>query len=91
MSLKTKRKIKNLGKIIAAAVFALLMFTNIKISTMDHAELSSDKISLAGLEFSLFDEAYATEAKCSDICTQKPITIVCTYLYTVGYCYGEWK
>lgn len=58
MSLKTKRRFKNLGKITAAAVFALLFFLNIQIILND--DLGSGDLSLFGVEINLFDEVYAT-------------------------------
>ncbi len=81
MSVKTKKRVKNLGKVIAIALFALLMFTNIKIATMDNSELANGDISLFGIEITLFDatDAYVVSpADCEqdlgcygwqDICT----------------------
>lgn len=35
MSLLTKKRFKNIGKVVAGVLFALLMFTNIKIGLLD--------------------------------------------------------
>ncbi len=61
MSLKTKKRFKNLGKAIGIALFALLMFTNIKVALMDDAELASGDISVLGIEIQLFEGTYASE------------------------------
>jgi len=59
MSVKTKKGFKNVSKAIAIALFALLMFTNIKIATMDSSDLAKGDISLFGIKVTLFD---ATDA-----------------------------
>ena len=83
MSVKTKRRVKNIGKFISIALFALLMFTNIKIATMDSSELASGDISLFGIEITLFD---ATDAYVDYSCTVRTICndggfVQCTGLY----------
>jgi hypothetical protein len=59
MSLKTKKRFKNIGRVVAGALFALLMFTNIKVALMDDAEILSGDISLLGVELGLFEATYA--------------------------------
>jgi len=59
MSLKTKKSFKNIGKVVAGVLFALLLFTNIKVALMDDTELVSGDISLLGVELTLFDATYA--------------------------------
>ena len=59
MSVQTKKRFKNLGKIFAGVLFAFLMFTNIKVALMDDAELASGDISVLGIELNLFEPAYA--------------------------------
>ena len=59
MSIKTKERFKNIGKVIAGVLFALLLFTNIKVALMDDAEILSGDISLLGVELTLFDETQA--------------------------------
>jgi len=55
MSVKTKKGIKNTSKFFGIALFALLMFTNIKIATMNNNELAKGDISLFGITVTLFD------------------------------------
>ena len=59
MSVQTKKRFKNIGKTIGIALFALLMFTNIKVALMDDAELASGDISVFGIELNLFVPSYA--------------------------------
>ena len=66
MSIKTKKRFKNLGKIISVALFAALMFTNVKISLFDNSELSNGDISLLGVELELFE---ATISEPAVLCT----------------------
>ena len=60
MSVQTKKRFKNLGRTIGIALFALLMFTNIKIALMDDAELASGDISIFGIELNIFVPSYAS-------------------------------
>lgn len=62
MSVQTKKRFKNLGKIIGIVLFALLMFTNIKVALMDDAELASGDITVLGVEMTLFEATYAHES-----------------------------
>jgi len=66
MSVKTKKRFKIFGKAIAIALFALLMFTNIKIATMDSNELAKGDISLFGIQVTLFEatDAYGGDYYC---------------------------
>lgn len=70
MSVQTKKRFKNLGKTISMALFALLIFTNIKIALMDDAELTSGDISVFGIELNLFEPSYAetTDTGCPNYC-----------------------
>ncbi len=91
MSVQTKKRFKNLGKIIGVVLFVALMFTNIKVALMDDAEIASGDISVAGIEVTLFEAAFATERyndDCGEICIIVPNS-VCTYLIGYGYCSGE--
>jgi len=76
MSLQTKKRFKNLGKIIGVVLFAFLMFTNIKIALMDDAELASGDISVLGIELNLFEGTYAGNEGQYLACT----AIGCSYL-----------
>jgi len=75
MSVQTKKGFKNLGEIIGIALFAFLMFTNIKIALMDDAEIASGDISVLGIELTLFEATYAFE---------EPISCFPTGCYPVG-------
>ncbi len=39
MSIRTKKRFKNLGKICGALLFTLLMFTNIKVAMMKDTDI----------------------------------------------------
>jgi hypothetical protein len=58
MSIQTKKRFKNLGKIIGVTLFAILMFTNIKIALMDDKEIASGDISVLGIEMHLFEATF---------------------------------
>ena len=91
MSVKTKKRVKNIGKIIGIALFALLMFTNIKIATMDSSELASGDIYLFGIEVTLLNDIIAKEKNdCGVLCTSVP-DHVCTYIVGQGFCFGYWR
>ena len=62
MSIQTKKRFKNVSKAIAIALFALLMFTNIKIATIDSSELAKGDISIFGIQVTLFDATDAYDA-----------------------------
>lgn len=70
MSVKTKKRFKNLGKICGALLFTLLMFTNIKVAMMDDAEIQKTEFSLFGIEIKLVEPIYAEvvvgDATCED-------------------------
>ena len=104
MSIKAKQRVKNISRVIGIALFALLMFTNIKIATMDNSELAKGDISLFGIEVNLFD---ATDAYnwgggggggtyyCSAYCSCSPtcsISCSATCSYGQSYCqsYSDW-
>jgi len=55
----TEKRFKNLAKIVGGALFALLVFTNIKLAMLDDSEIASNDISLFGVELTLFDATYA--------------------------------
>jgi hypothetical protein len=61
MSIQTKLRFKNIGRIVGGLIFALLLFTNIKVAFMDDVELVSGDISLMGIELTLFEATYANE------------------------------
>jgi len=95
MSLKIKTRFKNIGKVVAGVLFALLLFTNIKVALMDDAEILSGDISLLGVELTLFEATYACEpiscypTGCYPVGGDK-----CTYLITeVGgiWCYDPYQ
>ncbi|MCB0744800.1 MAG: hypothetical protein KDC52_07410 [Ignavibacteriae bacterium] len=91
MTLNTKKRFKNIGKVVAGVLFALLLFTNIKVALMDDAEIFSGDISLLGVELTLFEATYACGgADCYDICKTNELG-TCTYLISVGWCPGRWR
>jgi len=59
MSIKTKKRLKNLGKILGVLLFAALMFSNIKIAFIDNPENLNNAISILDIEFQLFEPTYA--------------------------------
>ena len=61
MSVQTKKRFKNLGKIVSIGLFTLLMLTNIKLALLDDNEIASGDISLFGIEVNLFDATYACD------------------------------
>ncbi len=61
MSLRTKKGFKKISKVIAGVLFALLMFTNIKIGLMDDAELASSEFTILGFNVSFFVPSYAKQ------------------------------
>ncbi len=59
MSLQFKKRFKNLSKALGIALFALLMFTNIKVALLDETEIASGDISILGVELTLFESTDA--------------------------------
>ena len=59
MSVQTKKRFRNLGKIVGIGLFTLLMLTNIKLALLDDTEIASGSISVLGIEMTLFDATYA--------------------------------
>jgi hypothetical protein len=88
MSIQTKKRFKNIGKIVGGLIFALILFTNIKIALLDDNEVASGDISVLGIELNLFEATYANEggASCSDLCLYSPdrnCTMLVTELGTI--------
>lgn len=88
MSLKTKKSFKNIGKIVGGVLFALLLFTNIKLALLEGNELASGDISVLGIELTVFEATYANEsgASCSDLCmfnADRNCTMLVTELGTI--------
>jgi len=91
MSIKTKKKFKNVGKTVATALFALLMFTNIKFSLMSDTDIAKDGLTVFGIKINLLDDTYAKKRRiglCGEICYIVPNS-VCTYIPGYGYCDGK--
>jgi hypothetical protein len=91
MSIKTKRRFKNVGKIIGAILFALILFANIKIALLDDAEIACGDISLVGVELELFEPTYACEVTfedCQAICETTYLRH-CTIMIGYGDCPGK--
>jgi len=65
MSVQTKKRFKNLGKIVGIGLFTLLMLTNIKLALLDDNEITSGGISLLGVEMQLFEPTYACGMDCA--------------------------
>ena len=89
MSIQTKKGFKNVSKAIAIALFALLMFTNIKIATMDSSELAKGDISIFGIQVTLFDATdaygeYGHYETMSSWCQETDMGLYCHYLCMVG-------
>lgn len=59
MSVETKKRFKNLGKIVGIGLFTILMLTNIKLALLDENEIASGDISVLGIEVNLFEATYA--------------------------------
>lgn len=88
MSFKTKNVFKKVGKITAIAIFAVALFLNIQISSMNSSDVSNGNLSLMGVDVSLFEATYGeSAASCADIGLRSYGTHVAIYLYTVGFCY----
>ena len=64
MSVQTKKRINNLGKIIGGIFFALLLFTNIKLSILEQNGVSDGDISILGVEINLFEAAFGEQTNC---------------------------
>jgi len=65
MSVQTKKRFKNLGKIVGIGLFTLLMLTNLKFGLLDDNEIASGDISLLGIEMQLFEPTYACGMDCA--------------------------
>ena len=95
MSVQTKKRFKNLSKIVGIGLFALLMLTNIKLALLDDNELASGDISILGIEVNLFEATYACSLPhCIDVsCFSSPAQ-ECTYIITdfggMWCYYQEW-
>jgi len=89
MSLKTKKRFKNIGKVVAGALFALLLFTNIKVALMDDAEITNGDISLLGVELTLFEATYAcVDRSCVYIALYEPaVDYMCASIKGGNCCY----
>jgi hypothetical protein len=90
MSAQTKTRAQKAGKFLGIALFAFLMFFNIKFAVSDN---SSGDIDLFGLKISVFTNSTFASGYgegCSDICRWVPDT-TCTYLLGTGFCDGYWR
>ena len=98
MSVQTKKRFKNLGRLISIGLFALLMLTNIKLSILDDQEISSGDFSLDSIELTLFEATYACCAPycevafwdCKSTCEDywswgPPYNLACIYGCSIGY------
>ncbi len=74
MSVKVKKRFKNLGKTIGIGLFTLLMLTNIKLALLDDNEVSSE-ISILGIEVRLFEGTFANE---TSTCCEPNTGTTCT-------------
>jgi len=85
MSLKTKKRFKGIGKVVAGALFVILLFTNIKVALMDDTELVNGKDSMLGIELFLFESTFAEQESSychywstgGQLCHQFPINCLC--------------
>jgi hypothetical protein len=85
MSAQTKTRAQKIGKLLGIALFAFLMFFNIKFAVSDNA---NGDIDLFGLKVSVFtNSTYASEQPCSPICDMR-FWATCTYLVGHGFCTG---
>ena len=89
MSVQTKKRFKNLGKIVGIILFVALMFTNIKVALMDDAELASGAISVLGIELNLFVPTYAEGGYYID-CYWDYMRQTCTVFGDGPYCVGTY-
>jgi hypothetical protein len=91
MSLKTKKRVGKFAKTAGIILFAILLFTNIKIALNNDAEMNSGDVSMLGVEMKLFEPTYAFEVTfddCSAIC-QTTYLRFCTYMVGYGDCPGK--
>ncbi|MFN3872183.1 MAG: hypothetical protein ACK4R9_04220 [Ignavibacterium sp.] len=87
MSAQTKTRAQKAGKFLGIALFAFLMFFNIKFAVSDD---TSGDIDLFGLKVSVFTtSAFASSDMCLDICDDSN-NAYCTYISGYGYCFGKW-
>ena len=68
MSVQTKKRFKNVGRIIGILMFATFIFTNIKVAMLEESEISSGNIAILGVDFELFNATIAgTTSDCGGI------------------------
>ncbi len=80
MSAQTKTRAQKAAKLLGIALFAFLMFFNIKFALGDN---SNGDIDLFGLKVSVFtNSTYASGGSCIDIC-------LIDYRYTCTYMIGD--
>ena len=84
MSIKTKKRFKNLNKIVGIGLFTLLMLTNIKLALLEDNEIASGDITVLGMELTLFDATYGEPASCCEIA----IGHICSKIYAD---FIDWK
>jgi len=93
MSAQTKTRAQKIGKFLGIALFAFLMFFNIKFAVSDNA---NGDIDLFGLKISVFtNSTYATAytEDCAAICRWIP-DIDCTMIVSekgTYMCHGYWR
>jgi hypothetical protein len=84
MSAQTKTKAQKIGKILGIALFAFLMFFNIKFALGDNA---NGDIDLFGLKVSVFTNSTYATSGCAYHCDPAPDR-VCIYIIGEGWCFG---
>ncbi len=91
MSLQFKKRFKNLSKALGIALFALLMFTNIKVALLDETEIASGDISILGVELTLYEstDAYWSE-QCIFILMYHDNLDYPSCFYPGGNCCPDW-
>lgn len=78
MSIKTKSKISKISKIFAYSMFVFVLFTTVKITSLNNTELESGTFSFLGLQIDLTNDAIAKEAPINkeNLCIE---ALLCTY------------
>ncbi|MGA7837828.1 MAG: hypothetical protein WB996_07665 [Ignavibacteriaceae bacterium] len=90
MAGRIKRHRSKAAKVAGAALFILLMFLNMQLTINPN---NNGDIDLFGLNISLgVSSTYAKtqQGDCNDICDDAN-NGYCTYLISVGYCFGHWN
>lgn len=91
MSIQTKIRFKNFGKIVGGILFALILFTNIKVALLDDAEMVSGDVSILGLNLSIFDATYGESSGTynwviyTSTCVNTNMGLFCQYACILPY------